>query len=51
MKVNLHYLANWNDVLTAAEKDKFFNKETIDEVRRFLNDPVSWSKAHGGRSA
>ena len=51
MKVNLHYLANWNDVLTAAEKDKFFNKETIDEVRRFLNDPVSWSKAQGGRSA
>ena len=50
MNVNLHYLADWNDVLTTAEKDKLFDIKTINEVRRFLNDPLAWSKAHGGRS-
>ena len=51
MRVNLHYLANWNDVLVVAEKDKLFDNKTIEEVRRFLLDPIAWSKAHGGRSS
>ena len=49
MGVNLHYLANWQDVLKAAESCQLFNQATIEEVRIFLDNPVSWSKAHGGR--
>ena len=51
METNLHYLANWTNILAAAEEDKLFDKETIEEVHRFLQDPVAWSKAHGGRGA
>ncbi len=49
--VHLHYLANWWDVLDVAEQSHHFDKATLDEVRRFLHDPVQWSTLHGGRSA
>jgi orotate phosphoribosyltransferase len=45
----LHYLADWQDVLAAAEKGKYFSPEDIAGVREFLKDPVGWSAAHGGR--
>ncbi|MDA0306521.1 MAG: orotate phosphoribosyltransferase [Proteobacteria bacterium] len=51
MGVNLHYLATWRDVLEAAEKGQDFDQDTIDGVRAFLDDPVGWSAAHGGRGA
>ncbi len=47
--VTLHYLATWWDVLEAAEDGGYFAKETIQEVRDFLHDPVEWSLRHGGR--
>jgi len=47
--VTLHYLATWWDVLEAAEDGGFFPKETIQEVRDFLHDPVEWSTRHGGK--
>ena len=47
--VNLHYLATWHDVLRVADEGKYFPPEAIEQVRQFLNDPVSWSAAHGGR--
>lgn len=49
--VTLHYLATWWDVLEAAEDGGYFAKETIQEVRDFLHDPVEWSLRHGGRGA
>ncbi|MBC8337676.1 MAG: orotate phosphoribosyltransferase [Alphaproteobacteria bacterium] len=49
MGVNLHYLANWQDVLKVAEEGQYFNQAANDGVRAFLDDPVSWSKDHGGR--
>ncbi len=49
--VALHYLATWNDVLKAAEEGQYFDQAAIDGVRDFLDDPVQWSKAHGGRDA
>ena len=49
MGVNLHYLATWENVLQAAEEGQYFNQAAIDGVRAFLDDPVGWSKAHGGR--
>jgi orotate phosphoribosyltransferase len=47
--VDLHYLATWKDVLKAAEEGQYFEKAAIDGVRDFLDDPVGWSKAHGGQ--
>ena len=49
MGVKLHYLATWQDVLQAATEGKDFPEETLDEVRAFLNNPIDWSAAHGGR--
>ncbi|MGY9000197.1 MAG: orotate phosphoribosyltransferase [Rhodospirillales bacterium] len=48
--VNLHFLANWWDVLEQAEKGNYFEKEDIQEVRDFLADPSGWSAANGGRA-
>ena len=49
MGVKLHFLATWRDVLKVAEEGQYFNQAAIDEVRAFLDDPVAWSKGHGGR--
>jgi orotate phosphoribosyltransferase len=46
--VGLHALATWWDVLAAAKRYQYFDVETLAEVEAFLNDPVSWSVAHGG---
>ena len=47
--VTLHYLATWENVLTAAEEGQYFNRDAIRGVRGFLDDPIGWAKAHGGR--
>lgn len=49
--VRMHYLATWREVLTVAEEGNYFNKQAIDGVRAFLDDPIAWSKAHGGKGA
>lgn len=49
--VEMLYLANWWDVLDVAEEDGYFAKPALDEVRKFLHDPVGWSAHHGGRDA
>ncbi len=51
MGVKLHYLATWNDVLQAATEGKDFPEATLKGVRAFLDDPIGWSAAHGGRDA
>ncbi|CAA6604674.1 MAG: orotate phosphoribosyltransferase [Alphaproteobacteria bacterium] len=51
MGLNLHYLANWWDVLEVAEHAQSFDKKTLDQVRAFLYDPVGWSTAHGGKGS
>ena len=48
--VELHYLATWRDVLVAARESGYFETGTLDEVEKFLDDPVGWSGAHGGRA-
>ena len=47
--VTLHYLATWENVLKAAEEGRYFDPDAIEGVRDFLDDPIGWSKAHGGR--
>ncbi|PKU22881.1 orotate phosphoribosyltransferase [Telmatospirillum siberiense] len=49
--VEMIYLANWWDILDVAEEDGFFDKPAIEEVRKFLHDPIAWSAHNGGRSA
>jgi len=48
--VTLHYLCTWHDVLQVAAEGRYFSDNDINEVRKFLNDPVTWSAHHGGRS-
>lgn len=46
--ITLHSLTTWPLVLETAEALGHFDKNTLNSVREFLNDPVSWSVAHGG---
>lgn len=47
--VKLHALATWWDALAAAEDRGYLSGAQVEEVRRFLQDPESWSAAHGGK--
>jgi len=49
--VTLHYLTTWREVLEEAERGKDFSPEEIEGVRAFLDDPLGWSAAHGGRAS
>src|SRR5271170_194129 len=48
MDIELHHLATWWDVLEACRARPAFSATNLSEVRRFLEDPVAWSAAHGG---
>ena len=48
MDIQLHHLATWWDVLEACRDRPYFGEPALAEVRRFLDDPVAWSAAHGG---
>ena len=48
MGVTLHHLCNWWDVLEACRDKPYFAEKDLAEVRRFLENPVAWSAAHGG---
>ena len=49
--VRLHELCTWWDVLKVARDNQYFDANTLSEVEKFLNDPVGWSAAHGGKSS
>lgn len=46
--ITLHALTDWPTVIETAQKMGYFDQETLDSVRMFLNDPVQWSVDHGG---
>ncbi len=46
--LTLHWLATWRDVLAEARTAAHFAPGTLDEVERFLAEPLAWSAAHGG---
>ena len=48
MDIQLHHLCTWWDVLEACRDRPYFSNDALAEVRRFLENPVSWSAAHGG---
>ncbi|MCA8907916.1 MAG: orotate phosphoribosyltransferase [Rhodospirillaceae bacterium] len=43
--VKLHHLANWDDVVTEAQRCGHYPDETIAQVRHFLSDPDGWEEA------
>ena len=47
--VSLHALCTWWDVLEYVEGEGLYPADQIAEIRSFLNDPVPWSLAHGGK--
>ncbi|MFQ5564774.1 MAG: orotate phosphoribosyltransferase [Paracoccaceae bacterium] len=47
--ITLHYLATWRDVLAEARRGGYFEPTTMDEVEKFLDQPLEWSAAHGGK--
>jgi orotate phosphoribosyltransferase len=48
LRIELHYLATWRDVLQEARASGYFAKADAEEVERFLEDPARWSLGHGG---
>mgnify|MGYP001425113833 CR=1 FL=1 len=46
--LSLHSLASWTDVLNTARATSIVDSDTLTELELFLNDPISWSRAHGG---
>ncbi|WP_019015799.1 orotate phosphoribosyltransferase [Elioraea tepidiphila] len=48
MNIGLHHLCTWWDVLEVCRAHPYFSDAALAEVRRFLDDPVTWSKSHGG---
>jgi len=48
MDIALHHLCTWWDVLEACRERPYFSEGALAEVRKFLEDPVAWSAAHGG---
>jgi orotate phosphoribosyltransferase len=51
MDIDLHHLCTWWDVLEACRDKPYFSEAALAEVRRFLENPVAWSAAHGGVSS
>ncbi|MGD0973974.1 MAG: orotate phosphoribosyltransferase [Candidatus Korobacteraceae bacterium] len=48
--VTLHALATWWDILRVAKGGDYLAPAALDEVEKFLHDPISWSAEHGGVS-
>jgi orotate phosphoribosyltransferase len=48
MDVSLHHLCTWWDVLEVCRTVPYFGDDALAEVRKFLDDPVTWSKSRGG---
>ena len=48
MDITLHHLCTWWDVLEAAKNRPYFSDAALSGVRKFLENPMAWSAAHGG---
>ncbi|MEM9148275.1 MAG: orotate phosphoribosyltransferase [Pseudomonadota bacterium] len=47
--IALHHLATWRDVLAEARATAAFPEDVLDQVEAFLDQPLAWSLAHGGK--
>ena len=50
LKIAVHSLANWSDVLAVARERNDLDTRTLAELEAFLANPARWSEAHGGIS-
>lgn len=50
LKVAVHSLASWPDVLAVARERGDFDSQALGELEAFLAYPARWSAAHGGIS-
>lgn len=46
--VKLHALTDWFVLLDVARELNYYTEEQVEEIKVFLKDPKSWSRAHGG---
>ncbi len=51
INLNLLHLATWWDVLEVCRERPYFSEPALKEVRKFLEDPMSWSRERGGVSS
>ena len=47
--ITLHHLTTWWDVLAECKIMEEVSKKTLNNVEDFLDDPLAWSKANGGK--
>lgn len=47
--LTLHSLTSWPQALDTVRKLNYYDDKILGSVQEFLNDPVAWSVAHGGK--
>ena len=51
LRLRLHYLATWRDIVAEAAKTGYLSSAAVADVERFIADPARWSLEHGGIGA
>jgi orotate phosphoribosyltransferase len=51
LRLRLHHLASWRDIVAEARASGFLRAAAIEDVQRFIADPARWSLEHGGIGA
>lgn len=51
LRIQLHHLATWRDVLAEAKSSGYLPGAAVEDVQRFLESPARWSLDHGGIGA
>jgi len=51
LRLRLHHLATWRDIVAAARASGYFPGDALEGVERFIADPARWSLEHGGIGA
>jgi hypothetical protein len=45
--IELHVLANWDDVLDTGTSKRYFTEEQKRQITEFLQDPENWGRSMG----
>jgi orotate phosphoribosyltransferase len=51
LRIELHHLATWRDILAEARASGYLAPAAAEDVQRFLDNPARWSLDHGGIGA
>ena len=44
LDVKIHYLCTWKDIISAIEQKNLYNKNDINNLKKFLSNPDDWRK-------